>query len=118
MKCAYHPCKNNLEGKRAKAVFCCLNCKNNHHVDKRRKKLKQMAVEHKGGKCCKCGYNKCIWALDFHHIDKESKNFKISSSHTRSWEKIKEELEKCELVCSNCHREEEYNRKQKEYNTL
>jgi len=75
-------------------------------VTKRRKKLKAMAVELKGGKCQICGYEKCISALDFHHIDEKTKSFDLSTRGlTRSWEKIKNEIEKCILVCSNCHRE-------------
>lgn len=75
-------------------------------VKKRRQKLKLMAIEYKGGKCSKCGYNKCIGALEFHHLDPSKKDFGISNGGiTRSWEIIKEELDKCALVCSNCHSE-------------
>jgi 5-methylcytosine-specific restriction endonuclease McrA len=75
-------------------------------VQRRREKIKQMAVEYKGGKCEKCGYNKYIGALEFHHINGE-KDFGIGAKgYTRSWEKVKEELDKCELLCSNCHKEE------------
>ena len=45
-------------------------------------------------------------ALEFHHLDPSQKDFGISSKgYTRSWDKVKEELDKCILVCSNCHRE-------------
>lgn len=75
-------------------------------VAKRRRKLKVMAVEHKGGKCMICGYSKYIGALEFHHIDPKYKDFSLSvRGLTRSWERIKEEVEKCLLVCSNCHKE-------------
>ena len=83
-------------------------------VQKRRLKVKQMSIEYKGGKCEKCGYNKCIAALEFHHLNPEEKDFGIGSKgYTRSWEKVKEELDKCILVCANCHREihEEINNK-------
>lgn len=76
-------------------------------VAKRRKKIRQMAVEYKGGKCKLCGYDKCIEALEFHHYLNE-KNFGISSKgYTRSWEKVKQELDLCVLLCANCHREVE-----------
>lgn len=76
-------------------------------VTKRRKKLKEMSVEYLGGKCSKCGYNKCIAALEFHHLG--GKDFGIAQSgHTRSWSKVKTELDKCVLLCSNCHREEHH----------
>lgn len=75
-------------------------------VSKRRKKLKSMAIEYKGGKCIICGYKKFVGALDFHHIDGKSKSFDLSTKGlTRSWEKTKAEIDKCILVCANCHRE-------------
>jgi 5-methylcytosine-specific restriction endonuclease McrA len=75
-------------------------------VDKRRKKIKTLAVAHKGGKCQFCGYNRCVGALEFHHIDPKSKNFGLGQSGlTRSWERTKNELDLCLLVCSNCHKE-------------
>jgi len=80
--------------------------KNVIKVQKRRKKIKEMSVIYLGGECNMCGYNKCNEALEFHHIDPEQKEFGISASGiTRSWEKVKKELDKCLLVCSNCHRE-------------
>ena len=73
-------------------------------VKKRRKKLKLMSVIYKGGKCQKCGYNDCIEALVFHHIDKaKNKNFTIASRSNVAWKTIKPELDKCILLCSNCH---------------
>ena len=75
-------------------------------VRKRRKKIRKMAVEYKGGKCEKCGYNRCIEALEFHHNDVTQKDFGISNKgYTRSWNKVKEELDKCTMLCANCHRE-------------
>lgn len=75
-------------------------------VSKRRKRIKEMAIEYKGGKCIFCGYNRCHSALDFHHIDAAGKEFGVSlDGLTRSWERTKNELDKCVLVCANCHRE-------------
>ena len=75
-------------------------------VHKRRKKIRQMAVEYKSGTCERCGYDQCIEALDFHHNDSSGKDFSISSKgYTRSWKRVKEELDKCVLLCANCHRE-------------
>ncbi|MEI7999365.1 MAG: hypothetical protein WCH62_07675 [Candidatus Omnitrophota bacterium] len=60
-----------------------------------------------GGKCSACGYHKCDDALEFHHLDRSKKDFGISSKgYARSWQKVKEELDKCLLLCANCHREE------------
>ena len=61
----------------------------------------------KGGKCEKCGYDKNISALEFHHLDPNAKKFNLDSrklSNTTR-DKILEELDKCILVCANCHRE-------------
>ena len=75
-------------------------------VHKRRKKVRQMAVEYKGGKCQVCGYNRCIEALEFHHSNSSGKDFSVSEKgYTRSWDRVKEELNKCMLLCANCHRE-------------
>lgn len=75
-------------------------------VNKRRRKLKILALEYKGGKCIICGYSRCIRALEFHHIDSKEKDFGIGETGaTRSWNEIKDELDKCILVCSNCHAE-------------
>lgn len=75
-------------------------------VAKRRKKLREMAVQKLGGKCIFCGYDRCQDALDFHHLDEKTKSFGLSKDGlTRSWKKMEEEIKKCVLVCANCHRE-------------
>ncbi|MBI4992759.1 MAG: hypothetical protein HZC26_01300 [Candidatus Magasanikbacteria bacterium] len=75
-------------------------------VNKRRKKLRQMAIEHKGGKCILCGYKKCAQAFDFHHLNAAQKDFGISMNGlTRSWLRVGKELDKCVMLCANCHRE-------------
>lgn len=53
-----------------------------------------------------CGYKKCTRALVFHHLDPKKKEFGLSERGlTRSWEKIKLEIDKCVLLCANCHME-------------
>jgi len=75
-------------------------------VKRRRRRVRQMAIDHLGGRCNRCGYDRCIDALEFHHLDSSKKDFGISNrGYTRSWKKIREEIEKCELLCANCHRE-------------
>jgi hypothetical protein len=69
-----------------------------------RKRTKELLVEYKGGRCEFCGYDKCIEALEFHHIDETTKEFAISGS-TKSLEKQKKEADKCYMLCANCHRE-------------
>lgn len=60
--------------------------------------------EARGGKCIKCGYDRCIKALEFHHLDPSQKDFTISNDHFRLQEAINES-KKCILICSNCHKE-------------
>ena len=71
-------------------------------ASQRRKKIR--AVQEFGGKCQRCGYDKCLGALVFHHLSDK----KFSPSYVimrRKWEFALEELKKCILVCSNCHAE-------------
>tara|TARA_R110000851_G_scaffold78423_6_gene173122 strand:- start:1080 stop:1439 length:360 start_codon:yes stop_codon:yes gene_type:complete len=91
-----------LEGR---GYYRCKKCRVGA-VTRRRQKVKQKAVDYKGGKCEKCDYNKCVAALEFHHKDPNEKDFSISKNGAcTSWEKVKAEVDKCMLVCSNCHRE-------------
>ena len=75
-------------------------------VHKRRKKIRQQAIEYKGGKCEICGYDRCSDALEFHHNNLSDKKFGISAKgYTRSWSEVVKGLNKCKLTCANCHRE-------------
>ena len=78
------------------------------HFNSSRRKLKEKLVEYKGGKCEICGYDKCIAALDFHHLDPNEKEYAICNGDYKSFEKVKKEVDKCILVCANCHREIHY----------
>jgi hypothetical protein len=71
-----------------------------HH----RKKI--WCIEYKGGKCEVCGYGKHPSALEFHHKDPSKKKFEIGdSSNTITTSSLKKELDKCAILCANCHRE-------------
>jgi hypothetical protein len=75
-------------------------------VARRRRRLKEMVVKYKGGKCVICGYKRCLDAFDLHHTGDSTKKFGLSQRGlTRSWKTIKKEADKCILVCANCHRE-------------
>ncbi len=83
----------------------CKICTKNQTLERQRK-IKTQCVEYKGGKCIICNYNKYIGALDFHHLDPSKKDFSIGKLKNYSFsDKIKNELNKCILVCANCHRE-------------
>ncbi|MBI5747458.1 MAG: hypothetical protein HZA13_10715 [Nitrospirae bacterium] len=75
-------------------------------VKKRRKKIRQRAIDYLGGQCNQCSYDRCGEALEFHHLESSEKDFGISNQgYTRSWKRVEEELKKCILLCANCHRE-------------
>ena len=81
---------------------------NYRSLNNSRKRLKEKLVAYKGGKCEVCGYDKCITALEFHHLDPTEKEFGIGGKNVLSFEKCKKEVDKCILVCANCHREIHY----------
>lgn len=69
---------------------------------------KQKAVEYKGGKCQKCGYNACSDALTFHHLNPKTKEFDWNRLKRRNWNAVLTELDKCILLCCRCHIEEHH----------
>jgi len=70
----------------------------------KRYKIKKELVDYKGGSCEICGYNKSLRALQFHHTNPKEKDFNIGGTTTFN-EMVKKELDKCILVCANCHSE-------------
>jgi hypothetical protein len=75
-------------------------------VSERRRRLKLMLIEYKGGKCSRCGYSSCPAVFDLHHLDETKKDFGFGvGGITRSWDRLKAEADKCILLCANCHRE-------------
>jgi len=90
-------------------------------AQKRLTTIKEKSVEYLGGKCSKCGYDSCIEALEFHHLDpeiKEKRNNGRGIDRRKSFENQKSELDKCILLCANCHREEHYGQKIKNINSV
>ncbi len=67
--------------------------------------IKKKCIEYLGGECYHCG-NRSINVLTFHHRDPEKKEHTISQIKDWSWEKIRKELDKCDMLCFNCHMEE------------
>ena len=86
---------------------CSVYCKlcTSIETTERQRGVKQKAVDYLGGKCSICNYDKYIGALEFHHINPAEKDFTIAELKLSSFERIKNELDKCLLVCANCHRE-------------
>lgn len=86
----------------------CKKCQN-ESLQRRRKQAKILLVEYRGGKCERCGYSKCIGALEFHHINPKEKDFSLSKTgRSKTIEAMKKEVDKCILLCANCHREEHF----------
>ena len=94
-------CEKEYQYRRGYSRERCPSCNSNH----RRFVLKNKAIAYKGGKCVLCGYSRCVRALCFHHKGFHKKDFTISGNHCRKWEVVKQELDKCVLLCTNCHAE-------------
>jgi len=86
----------------------CNSCHNKRTIARQRD-YKKKAVEFKGGKCAECGYNKCLGSLHFHHPDPTVKEPNWRNIRNMSFAKMKSAIEKCILVCANCHGEIHWN---------
>jgi transposase-like protein len=85
----------------------CLACRS-EAVARRRRQIKRLLVAEAGGRCARCGYDRCLRALEFHHVDPATKEFGIAlHGLTRSLRRARIEAAKCVLLCSNCHMEVE-----------
>lgn len=82
----------------------CLSCIASDRREKRRA-FKRECIAYKGGHCVQCQYYRCQDALEFHHLDPNEKDFMVSEVQHTSLERVKDELDKCVLLCSNCHKE-------------
>ena len=73
-------------------------------------KIRENAKKQLGGKCCNCGYNKCLAALQFHHREPKDKLFEITNylwgkAQGFTDDDLQKEISKCDLLCANCHAE-------------
>lgn len=80
----------------------------------RRHRTKLAAIKLLGGSCESCGYEEHPSALEFHH-PRDDKNVSIGSVANKSWDVVREEVRKCRLLCSNCHRIEHSTRDDPEF---
>jgi len=95
---------NRIRNGKEKVSKTCKHCEYKTNRN-RHSKRKQRLVDLKGGCCQICGYNKYLGALEFHHINPEEKDRGFSDLVRLSPELVEKELEKCVLLCSNCHKE-------------
>lgn len=81
-------------------------CRSCHGKDiaQRLRDTRDAAINLKGGKCQHCGYDRCNAALEFHHTDPTQKD--PLGLRKTNLESLMREVDKCILLCSNCHREE------------
>jgi hypothetical protein len=105
-----------IEKELDKCIILCANCHHEHHFNERnssdnRQISKRVYLSYKNNSCEDCGYNKCQASLTFHHIDPSIKEIKFSDLNERLnslddlSDILKKELDKCSLLCHNCHRE-------------
>lgn len=90
-------------------LHTCMDCESKKKSDQR-SNFKQICLDYKTSQtgltgCEICGYNRCNQALEFHHVDPKQKDFRLSKNRTKVGVKVREELDKCMVVCANCHRE-------------
>lgn len=106
-----------IEKEIKKCILLCENCHREEHyiisdTHKKGRINKKIYLEYKNiYECSKCGYDKCVNALEFHHINENNKDFNIGNATGKRFktvndleERIKDELDKCDVLCANCHR--------------
>jgi transposase len=104
LRCPRHGEVAHVRGSRG--YFRCRTCRV-EAVVRRRRKVKHLLVEEAGGRCRLCGYDRCVAALEFHHLDPDAKEFGVSQRGAHGIERLRAEVRKCVLLCSNCHAEVE-----------
>lgn len=110
IKCICQYCGNEFDYYRTSSTIrkSCYNCipeGKEHDAALIRRLIKQKAVEYKGSECYICKKHFPNSVYDFHHLDPQQKDFSLGEKNsTVKWEKVIIELDKCILVCANCHR--------------
>lgn len=74
------------------------------YIDDRYIAKKLWAIQYLGGKCKSCNNTFPYPLYDFHHRDPLQKEFVWTKIRTKSETEMKKELDKCDLLCANCHR--------------
>ena len=102
---AAYECKCGVSGEEnfyKSSKYYCKQCWNALTYAKQKEKVEGLKKEY-GGCCSRCGYDKTLNALEFHHPDPGVKEFHLAQKKGMNREKLKQELDKCVLVCRNCH---------------
>lgn len=105
MKCAHHgETEFFLEGR---GYYRCKRCRSDAVV-RRRRRVKAILAAEAGGRCCLCGYDRHLGALEFHHLDPREKRIGLSyKGAALALATLRAEAQKCVLLCANCHAEVE-----------
>ena len=90
------------KGKRKYQSYCKPCANRRRYANQRAIKFKMF--EYLGGECKHCGVKEPLCIFDFHHLDPRGKDFTLNQKKSLSFEKVKSELDKCILLCANCHR--------------
>lgn len=100
LKCGYVHCYEpsvKIEG------CCSIKCKYKVNQLQKAEKIKSQAIQYMGGKCVKCNFGELESSLVFHHVDPFDKKFEISKQIHKGFRYLQSELDKCVLLCKNCH---------------
>ena len=102
-------------GVKSKCKVCCIKkageynkihrVRISHKQSEKARERKLLAIEYLGGKCNICGQMPHPAAMDFHHKDPSQKEFTPGYIKNNSWKMLTKELDKCLLLCANCHRQ-------------
>jgi len=104
-RCAVHGLTPHV--RRSDGALRCRACAS-ASVSRRRRAVKRILVEEAGGACALCGYDRYLGALQFHHLDPSQKRFHLGlKGLARALDDVREEAQKCVLLCANCHAEVE-----------
>lgn len=105
----------NKDGLNSRCRHCTRKTVNNHYSNNKDyyktkahdhdKKVKKYIREvREKNVCVSCGEDKW-WRLDFHHRNKDEKEYSIAAMRGQSLSVVQEELNKCDVLCANCHRD-------------
>ncbi|MFY9462002.1 MAG: hypothetical protein WAP51_02265 [Candidatus Sungiibacteriota bacterium] len=92
-------CNNKFKDYQKRGRSRCGSC----NTKIRRFRTKAAAIKYLGGKCAKCGWRGNQAAIQFHHKNPKEKDFIIGNVANKSWNSIQAEIQKCILLCANCH---------------
>lgn len=77
------------------------NPKMNDYMKRRYFEKREKALAYLGGQCVECGE---VDELVFDHIDPDTKEYSIAKIMCHRWEKVRAELDKCQLLCKDCNK--------------